>query len=454
MSEQQSNRDLFLRSEWQRFPPAPSPIISVGDECDSVSSRFADIESLWIGGRIFGLRRSSAGWSFNLTDARIAKEFHFMELKLLSSWQPKTRLGRASRFLAEEVVRDGDQVAIRAETVKKPSRADLLLLAPSMAEPLVCGPSPQVIADWQRYLNFFRQHFLQLGFDEIGTPSLVRCPGLEVHLEPFKTEFICGQNRAPLFLPTSPELHLKKLLSRNWQRIFEMRSVFRNGEISAHHQPEFKMAEWYRLYGNESHLIEDLEAILVGMKKAGLVAGELLRPIVVNVKELFARHLNVNLTADSEAKDLYQVAEALGLGASQDESFDELFHRLWLEKIEPWIQSEPAPILVRQWPRHLASLARIESGWAERVELYWRGLEIANGFVELNDPEEQLQRFQRDIERRKHFGRMAVPIDDDFMNALRSGQPPSAGMALGLERLWMAAQSIHDIQQIRLFAMR
>jgi elongation factor P--(R)-beta-lysine ligase len=129
-----------------------------------------------------------------------------------------------------------------------------------------------------------------------------------------------------------------------------------------------------------------------------------------------------------------------------------LFHRLWIESIDPWLAEQPEPIIVYNFPPSLAALSRLTAdGWADRLEFYWRGLEIGNAFFELNDPAEQRRRFAADAVEKERLGRSPVAVDDDFLSALEAGMPPACGIAVGLERLFMAAQGVATIQEIKAF---
>lgn len=270
------------------------------------------------------------------------------------------------------------------------------------------------------------------GLSEVLTPSLVVCPGLEPSLEPFAV----GEK----FLPTSPEIHLKKALAMGHTDIFEIKSCFRDRENSPHHLPEFLMLEWYRAFSDLDLVIEDLQDLVV-------------RPLVVTTfADLFREVLEFELTPAATLEELKTLCHAWHTETHISDTFADLFHRLMIEFIEPAIAKTGEPTVVRSFPPSLAALAKIGSdGWADRFELYWRGLEVANAFNEVTDPADQLVRWQAEITERKRLGTRELPIDEELIHALEKGLPPTGGIALGLERLYMAIHELKDIKELRLF---
>ncbi|MCX7979128.1 MAG: EF-P lysine aminoacylase GenX [Bdellovibrionaceae bacterium] len=332
----------------------------------------------------------------------------------------------------------GDIVAVCADGIT--------LLAPHLSTEFDLTRDPEQGGRFAAFLGEIRKFFVRRGFMEIATPTLVDCPGTEPSLEPFATEFVVGNRRKKFFLPTSPELHLKKTLVLGAEKVFEIKTCYRNGEVTEVHQPEFTMLEWYRAYERPESLKEDLRELLAEL------AGEQ-NWTETTVSELFRKHLDFCLTPQTQAQELRQLAVNLGLNVQGLELVDDFFTLLWVEKIEPYLPN--GPLLVSKYPPFQAALARLDQdGWGDRFEFYWRGLEIANAFHELNDPRLQEDRFQEDLGKRDRWGKTPIALDQEFLAGLRCGMPPASGIALGLERLYMALHGLSDIRQTRVFAMR
>lgn len=311
------------------------------------------------------------------------------------------------------------------------------------------------------FVQRVRDFFLERGLTEVLTPTLVRCPGLEPSLEPFATEVALGRLRSTAYLPTSPEIHLKKAMARGWSDIFEIKNCFRKGESSAHHENEFLMLEWYRGFDDLTLVEQDLRELVSTLAEEGWVIGAEVGQATGSVAigstdfaELFRDVLQFKLTPETTIEELRGLCEWLGIHHIAGDSFNDLFHRILIDRIEPHL-AQRGPTLVHRFPPSQAALARFdEDGWADRFEFYWRGLEIANAFNEVTDPDEQLLRWQKELEERRHLGTSPLPIDEELIEALRRGIPPAGGIALGVERLYMACTGVEDIQELRLFSAR
>lgn len=326
------------------------------------------------------------------------------------------------------------------------NQKNLQLLAPVQKEPRLIEFDLRNLHRWTQFHLKVREFFVRKKFVEVMTPTLVQCPGTEPFLDVFTTEFQMGQTKREYFLPTSPELHLKKSLAMGLDRVFEIRSCFRNGEISPTHQPEFQMLEWYRVGENLQAIKKDLSDLMTHLARVKKFKS-------VSMSELFKIHLDFSLTPQTSLQELRQLARRFEI-SSANHDWDDLFALIFLEKVEPQIDSQ-IPIFVEDYPPSQAAYARIgKSGWAERFELYWKGMEIGNAFHELNDPDLQKTRMQEDLARKKSIGKPAVGLDEDFFSALESGMPPSSGVAVGLERLFMAVEGIKNLNEVRLFPMK
>lgn len=267
-------------------------------------------------------------------------------------------------------------------------------------------------------LHKLRQWFLEQDFLEVDTPILTAHPGLEVHLQPIQTR-VCDQVR---YLITSPEFHMKRLLSAGLERIYYLGKSFRDDEKGRHHHPEFTMLEWYRTDAEPSDLMSDVETIVA------LATGEQRQWVRISVHEALARW-----------------------GTPTDDP-DDIVRQL-VEYVEPNLV-ELGAVFLTDYPASLASLARLNSDdptTSARFEAYVDGVELANGFGELTDPVEQRERFEQDLNRRRALGLPVFPMDESFLDALGAGLPPCAGIALGIDRLIMLATNTDRIADVVCF---
>ena len=172
---------------------------------------------------------------------------------------------------------------------------------------------------------------------------------------------------------------------------------------------------------------------------------------VASVAELFLEYAGTTITATSTLEDYQKIAEKNKLSIRGADSIDDYFFAIFMNKIEPQIPRDQL-LVVTNYPPFQAALARLTTaGWADRIEVYFGGLELANGFNELNDPEEQSRRFEIDLAKKKALGKSAIPKDQQFIDMMKMGMPPSAGIALGVERLFMVLFGIKNITETKLF---
>ena len=307
---------------------------------------------------------------------------------------------------------------------------------------------------WNCFVDVVKKYFRDKGFIETPTPSLVECPGLEPVLEPFATILSVGECQRELFLSTSPELHLKKLLAQGWSEIFEVKPCFRNGELSPHHQPEFTMLEWYRAYDSLDSVAYDVRCLISELKEKGFILGSVGDFQQRSISQLFLEYTDLKLTPLTTRDELIEYCHYISQPVDEGDTWDDIFHLIFIARIEAHL-GEAGPEFIYNFPASQAALAQINgTGWADRFEFYWRGIEIGNAFNELLDPVEQRKRFKEEMALREQMGRTKVPIDEEFMEALERGIPPCAGMAVGLERLFLACQDIDELEKLRLFPFR
>jgi len=331
---------------------------------------------------------------------------------------------------------------------------------------------------WDPYRFADRRHFLEIrsrlfaatraffadrGFVEVDTAALQVSPGNETHISAFETTLVAPDgHKSRLYLHSSPEFAAKKLLAAGIPRLFTLAHVFRNGERSALHHPEFTMLEWYRSGVAYEKLFEDCAELLAVAGRAAGVESFRYRdkaadigsaPEVMTVCEAFARHAGVDLAATLEDEKsgraaLAAAAERLGLRVVADDTWSDLFSKILSAKVEPALGQGRATLLV-DYPAREAALARLKADerFAERFELYVCGVEIANGFGELTDQKEQRRRFEAAMAERNRIYGNSFPIDEDFLEALAI-MPQACGIALGFDRLVMLASGAERIEQV------
>ena len=318
-----------------------------------------------------------------------------------------------------------------------------------------------------RLQGALRAHLASRGFDEVETPCLVPAPGMEPHIRAFEAPFVpeAGGAPRPLWLHSSPEYAMKRLLADGFERIFQLARVFRNGEISDTHNPEFTMLEMYRAGTDHRGIMEDLELAVAAGARAlqpdggtrvawhGHVVDWAAPFDRIRVADAFLA-AGVDLEGcGGDAARLRAAARARGIDAGPDgEGFDDAFFRIFLAAIEPGLGLS-RPVYLVDWPASMAALARIRADdprWAERFELYAAGVELANGFAELNDAPEQRRRLEAERALRVRLGRPAYPLDERFLEAV-GRMPDAGGVALGLDRLLMLLTGAPRIADVLLF---
>tara|TARA_B100000965_G_scaffold216738_2_gene181377 strand:- start:2515 stop:3477 length:963 start_codon:yes stop_codon:yes gene_type:complete len=295
-------------------------------------------------------------------------------------------------------------------------------------------------------INRIREFFAERGVLEVDTPSLSHAAVSDPFLHPFATEYVPegGGQAAMLYLHTSPEYPMKRLLAAGSGAIWQLCKVYRNGEIGRRHNPEFSMLEWYRPGFDHHQLMDEVDALV-----RAVLAGESARR--VTYAAVFAEHTGLDIHQCSDA-DLQSLAAAR-CGFQGELSRDGYLNLLFSECVEPRLQ---APTMVYAFPASQAALARVVEGddrvpSAARFEMFVKGMELANGYFELTDADEQLRRFEADQAQREALGIAALPIDIPLVDALRSGMPSCAGVALGVDRLVMLALGASTIGEVIAF---
>ncbi len=309
--------------------------------------------------------------------------------------------------------------------------------------------------------NAIRSYFDEQGFVEVDTPIAIRAPAPEPTIE---APSVCFKNvdgsALDYFLRPSPELAMKRVVAAGMPRIYQIGSAFRDGDVSPQHRPEFCMLEWYRQNETWDVLFEDCEALLHRVAhalfgKSVFVHNGTQHKLPthfrrIDVDTAFRTHAGFSILDHLTDDSLRTQVHALGIHTQADDSWNDLFHRVFLTRVEPQLLASPEPLFLTHYPAPLASLARLSPstpGTAERMELYCNGMELANGFGELSDSQEQRQRFEIDLQAREVQGMRTYPLDEHFLLALEE-MGEAAGMALGFDRLLMALGGASNIDDV------
>ncbi len=296
----------------------------------------------------------------------------------------------------------------------------------------------EVLSGKRRFLQFrslvvrlIRDFFESEGFLEVQTPLLTGAPAPEVHIRPIPADFGC-------FLSTSPELHMKRLLAAGFEKIFQVTRAFRGNERGRLHHPEFTILEWYRSGADYKDLQQDCQKLVRSACRAiAPESGFHFRGAGLDFKGRWERHT---------VREAFKKFAGWDPGPNPDQ---DRFDLDMVEKVEPNL-GFPAPCILEDYPRSQAALARIKPGEpevAERFELFWAGIELANGFSELTDPEEQRSRFEAAVATKEQTEGIRYPMPAAFLASLRH-LGPCAGIAFGVDRFVMllaGAESIDDV---------
>lgn len=315
-----------------------------------------------------------------------------------------------------------------------------------------------------KIIQLIRSFFDQKEFLEVETPLITPYPAMETNLHTLQTQIYNHQkNVFTGHLITSPEYAMKKVLVGGFDKIYQMSKVFRNQEsFGGHHNPEFTMIEWYRAHADYNDIIEDtlglIQFIAQSLDKMSIKVGDSIIELdsieILTVEEAFKRFCHINIREYIDKKDLF--AELLverGYTISADDTWDDLYFKIFLNEIEPYLGQNCVTVL-KDYPYTQGALAQLKEGdslFAERFEVYIGGIELCNGFSELTDGDEQLRRFQEEQKTyEKEYG-VKKEIDMSFINALQLGMPKSGGVALGVDRLVMLFCESENIEDVLLF---
>lgn len=294
---------------------------------------------------------------------------------------------------------------------------------------------------------FFAEHEVL----EVDTPSLSHGATVDPSIDSLSVDYH-GPGAARLWLHTSPEFPMKRLLAAGSGDIYQLAKVYRDGEAGRFHNPEFTLLEWYRLGFDHHRLMDEVEALVGGV----LAGRRSLAPARrYSYRDAFLEHAGIDPHGASN-RALMECAEQFGAivpDSLRVEERDTWLDLLLTQVVEPRLERDRM-VFIHDYPASQAALARVRDGdppLAERFELYLDGVELANGFHELADGTEQRRRFGAEQAQRREEGRSAPPMDERFVAALEAGFPPCAGVALGIDRLVMVAAGAAHIDEVIAF---
>lgn len=299
-------------------------------------------------------------------------------------------------------------------------------------------------------LQRIRQFFNERNVVEVETPALSQGTVTDVHLDAITCRYnflsdSSTEQSTNLYLQTSPEFHMKRLLASGYGCIFQIAKAFRHEEAGRFHNPEFTLLEWYRLDFDHFMLMKEVAELF----KTVLNCNE---PTQITYQNIFIELLDLDpLTASRvQLLSLIEAHDRLSDWLTVEQDNDILLQFIFSELIEPHIGNK-SPCFVYNFPRSQASLANIcaeDARVAERFECYFHGIELVNGFNELTEPGKQLERFQEDNRKREMLSLPRKPIEKNFIAALSQGLPQCSGVALGIDRLIMLALNAKHIEQV------
>jgi len=339
----------------------------------------------------------------------------------------------------------------------------------------------------EQVLQLIRAFFAKHNYHEVEVPVLVPSLIPESYLEVFATQLLDrDRNARPAYLTPSPEIFLKKLLVSGIGNCYSLTKSFRNTEDrSLTHNPEFTMLEWYHVGVDYKALMDETEALFTYIaenikSKKNVIPAQAGIQIDIDSRsesgmtieyqgktidlvppwerltmvEAFQKHANIDLLSVMEEEPMRELAKKRGYKVSERDTWEQLFHQIYLNEVEPKFGQSGKPTIIYEFPSQMAALSQKKKSdprFAERFEVFIAGLELADGYSELQDWQEQEARFKAEVAERKRLGKIEHPYDQDFIEALKVGLPKCAGIALGVDRLIMLFADTKRIQDTLFF---
>ena len=329
--------------------------------------------------------------------------------------------------------------------------------------------TPDLIPNIRRrsqLLSEVRRFFDENGFLEVTTPCMLLAPDPALHLDSFTTLFSGpDEQHTRLFMRTSPEHHMKRMLVAGLDRIYQIGPFFRNGEMTGLHNPEFTGLEWYQAGSTVEQamdLTEDLvrravESVLgrLTLNRGGRRAD--LKPAFtrLSIRTALSDIGGIQVPDDYSEHALREAIQVSGIACAPGDAFDDLINRVLIERVEPAMERR-GPVFLYDYPAPMAALARLRPEHpcvAERFELFICGLELCNGYGELTDSVQQRERFETQLEQRRQSGLATGPLDEAFLEALACGMPSASGNALGLDRMTMLVCEAERLDEVMAFPL-
>lgn len=309
------------------------------------------------------------------------------------------------------------------------------------------GASLEILRHRADLLAKLRAFFAGKEILEVETPALARAPVTDLHIQSLTTEILDTNTIKTFYLQTSPEFAMKRLLAFNAEPIYQIAKAFRHDPLTKHHNPEFTLLEWYRPGFTMGQLMDEVAELLRSLLACDSMPA-------FSYRELFEKYFRINPHRVRSDELLALTQRQLELSTT-DLTDTDCLQLLMFAVIEPAL---PEFCFVYDYPKAQASLSVIEldsdaDQVAKRFEVYCRGMELANGYLELTDAQEQRKRFEQDNALRKKKGLDVYPLDEKFLSALESGLPVCSGVALGIDRLLMAMHELTNIDQAISFTL-
>lgn len=294
-----------------------------------------------------------------------------------------------------------------------------------------------------RIIAKIRHFFERKAYLEVDTPYMAQYGVTDVHLTNIKASF----RGKPYYLQTSPEYHMKRLLAAGSGPIYQLARVFRDDECGRWHNPEFSLLEWYQLDVDHWYLIDEMEQLFQHLADVPCFKR-------MSYQEAFEKACHLN-PLEASLQEMQKVCERFDLGnvLAPDEPKDQYLHLLMAMVVEPFLgKTYLEPVVVYDFPASQACLAKVQGPVAHRFEVYWQGVELANGFHELTDASLQRLRFEEDLQLRRQMGLPAMEMDHLLLAAMQHGLPECSGVALGIDRLISILLKQDSIAKVMSFA--
>lgn len=305
------------------------------------------------------------------------------------------------------------------------------------------------------YIREIREFFFKKSVIEVETPLLSNGTVTDIHLDAFHTNYqyfsdSTIEHSDLLYLQTSPEFAMKRLLAAGYGSIYQISKAFRKEAFGRFHNPEFTMLEWYRVGFDQKKLITEVSELLTSLLSCGT-------PEVISYRDAFLKTTTLDpLQVNIDELKAFLLKQGFNdTWISEETEKDILLQYIFSDYVEAYIGKE-VPCFIYDFPASQSALAKISKAderVAHRFECYYKGIELANGYDELMDADEQLNRFKKDNIIREKLGKPTMPIDNNFINAMKIGLPACAGVALGVDRLLMIAMQKNTINEVITFGI-